>query len=109
MIAAAKSRKHAGLAAALGLFALSALTGCQVDVSGQTLPSPYWHSDDVQYFPAGPEFKLSREVARMEEMKAADAAPGGPGGPVAVPPAGVAPGAVVVPDAAAPGAPPIVP
>ena len=101
MIAAANSRKHAGLAAALGLFALSVMTGCQVDVSGQTLPSPYWYMDDVQYFPAGPEFKLSREVARMEEMKAADAAPGGPAGPVPVGPVGAAPG-VAVPDAAAP-------
>jgi hypothetical protein len=41
------------------------LTGCQVDVGGQTLPSPYYLSDDVQYFPAGPQFKLSREAAAM--------------------------------------------
>jgi hypothetical protein len=104
MIAAAKTQKHAVLAAALGLFALSSLTGCQIDVSGQTLPSPYWYSDDVQYFPAGPEFKLAREVARMQEMKAADAAPGGPGGPVPVggpPPAAVVPVPGVV--APAPG------
>jgi hypothetical protein len=92
MIAAANSRKHAGLAAALGLFALSALTGCQVDVSGQTLPSPYWFSDDVQYFPAGPEFKLAREVARMQEMQAAEGGPAGPA-PVVPPPPGVGPAA----------------
>ena len=42
------------------------LTGCQMDVGGQTLPSPFYLSDDVQYFPAGPEFKLSREAAAME-------------------------------------------
>ena len=43
-----------------GVLAVTALasTGCQVDVAGQTLPSPYYLSDDVQYFPAGPEFKL---------------------------------------------------
>lgn len=51
-----------------GLVALSAIgmTGCQVDVGGQTLPSPYYIYDDVQYFPAGPEFKLSREAAAMK-------------------------------------------
>ena len=41
-------------------------TGCQVDVGGQTLPSPYYLSDDVQYFPPGPEFKLSREAAAQK-------------------------------------------
>jgi len=99
MIATANSRKHAGIAAALGFFALSALTGCQVDVSGQTLPSPYWYSDDVQYFPPGAEFKLAREVARMQEMEATSGAPGGPssaGGPpaagVVAPPPAVVPG-----------------
>jgi hypothetical protein len=39
--------------------------GCQIDVGGQTLPSPYYLTDDVQYFPAGPEFKLSEEAAAM--------------------------------------------
>ena len=42
------------------------LTGCQVDVGGQTLPSPYYMSDDVQYFPPGPEFKLAREAAALQ-------------------------------------------
>lgn len=40
--------------------------GCQVDVGGQTLPSPYYLTDDVQYFPRGPEFKLQREAAAMK-------------------------------------------
>jgi len=40
---------------------------CQVDIGGQTLPSPYWFSDDVQYFAPGPEFKLAREAAAMAE------------------------------------------
>ena len=44
--------------------------GCQIDVAGQTLPSPYYIYDDVQYFPAGPEFKLSREAAEMKKAKA---------------------------------------
>ena len=40
-------------------------TGCQVSLNGQTLPSPYYLQDDVQYFPAGPEFKLPREAAAL--------------------------------------------
>ncbi len=45
---------------------LLSMTGCQTDVGGQTLPSPYYMYDDVQYFPPGPEFKLSREAAAMK-------------------------------------------
>jgi hypothetical protein len=49
-------------------------TGCQVHVAGQTLPSPYYLTDDVQYFPAGPENKLANETAALkaarEEAKA---------------------------------------
>lgn len=45
-------------------------TGCQVTMNGQTLPSPYYLQDDVQYFPAGPEFKLSREAAALKAAKA---------------------------------------
>ena len=50
-----------------GLLAAIGLTGCQVDVGGQTLPSPNYLQDDVQYFPPGPQFKLSREAAAMTE------------------------------------------
>jgi len=42
------------------------LTGCQVETGGQTLPSPYYMQDDVQYYPPGPEFKLAREAAAMK-------------------------------------------
>lgn len=52
-----------------GVSALSGLTGCQVDVGGQTLPSPYYLTDDIQYFPAGPEFKLSREAAELKRQR----------------------------------------
>ena len=45
------------------------LVGCQVDVSGQTLPSAYYLQDDIQYFPAGPEFKLSKEAAALKAYK----------------------------------------
>jgi len=53
----------------LGMSALAA-TGCQVHVGGQTLPSPYYLSDDVQYFAPGPEMKLSREAAALKAYKA---------------------------------------
>ncbi|MFM8706740.1 MAG: hypothetical protein ACKOHK_01240, partial [Planctomycetia bacterium] len=58
---------HAGLLilAAAGV----TLTGCQVDVGGQTLPSAYYLQDDIQYFPAGPEFKLSREAAAQKAYR----------------------------------------
>ena len=48
------------------VFSTIATTGCQVDVGGQTLPSPYYMYDDIQYFPPGPEFKLSQEAAAMK-------------------------------------------
>lgn len=51
---------------AAGFLVLGSLTGCQVDVGGQTLPSPYYLGDDIQYFPAGPEFKLPNEAAALK-------------------------------------------
>jgi hypothetical protein len=45
-------------------------TGCQVTEGGQTLPSPWYIYDDVQYFAPGPEFKLSREAAAQKAYKA---------------------------------------
>lgn len=42
------------------------LTGCQVDIGGQTLPSAHYMSDDVQYYPPGSEFKLANEAAAMK-------------------------------------------
>jgi hypothetical protein len=78
---AAKDRPGTvGLRIAAVVCGLSALatTGCQVDVGGQTLPSAYYLQDDIQYFPAGPEFKLSKEAAAQKayrkEMKERDAA-----------------------------------
>ena len=54
----------------LGLVAASALTGCQVQVGGQTLPSAYYMTDDIQYYAPGPEFKLSNEAAALQAAKA---------------------------------------
>jgi len=58
----------------LALMVPVAVTGCQVEVGGQVLPSPYYLSDDVQYFPPGPEFKLSREAAAMRQYAGEQAA-----------------------------------
>lgn len=58
--------------AMFGCLSLSAVsTGCfQTTVGGQTLPSAYYLDDDVQYFPTGPEQKLSNQIRAMERYKA---------------------------------------
>ncbi len=48
------------------LLAIAGTIGCQVDVGGQTLPSAYYLADDIQFFPAGPRMKLSREAAALK-------------------------------------------
>lgn len=60
------SQAACGMAVVLSM----ALTGCQGVYSGQVLPSPWYLQDDVQYFAPGPEFKLAREAAAMEEARA---------------------------------------
>jgi hypothetical protein len=65
------NRNHASwrsIAAALVWPALTLVTGCQVEMAGQTLPSPYYLTDDVQYYAPGPEFKLAREAAAIQEQ-----------------------------------------
>jgi len=62
---------HTRLGCGLLLLACLSSTGCQMDIAGQTLPSPYYMSDDVQYYAPGPEFKLAREAAAMKEQRAA--------------------------------------
>ena len=64
------SQKFTQAACGLAVVASMALTGCQGVYSGQVLPSPWYRQDDVQYFPPGPEFKLAREAAAMEEARA---------------------------------------
>ena len=60
-----------GICAGLMMLASLAATGCQADYGGQTLPSPWYLDDDVQYYAPGPEFKLAREAAALEEQNAA--------------------------------------
>ncbi len=50
--------------------AIAPSVGCQVSVAGQTLPSPYYLYDDVQYFPAGSENKLANETAAINKARA---------------------------------------
>ncbi len=70
-----KRTKHArfklpAVVAGFAICCLMALSGCQVDVGGQTLPSPYYMQDDVQYHAPGPEFKLAREAAALKAAQA---------------------------------------
>jgi hypothetical protein len=69
-------------------------------VGGQTLPSPYWHYDDVQYFPPGNEFKLANEAAHMKAAQQEIVPPGG-AQPAQVP----APAEIPAPAPAAPANP----
>ena len=87
-----RSRHAQGAVTLLALVLSAGSIGCQVDVGGQTLPSPYYMSDDVQYFPPGPEFKLSNEAAALkarQKQEALEAA--GPAAEAAVRPGFTAP------------------
>jgi hypothetical protein len=66
------SARWAWLGSCLVLPAALASTGCQSDYAGQTLPSAWYLTDDVQYYAPGPGFKLAREAAAMQEQKAAE-------------------------------------
>ena len=66
------TKQHLGTLGLLaGCLLMGSLTGCQTTVGGQTLPSADFLRDDVQYFPAGPEFLLPNTVRAHEEYKAA--------------------------------------
>ena len=67
--------KRHGMWAKLSLMAVCltsavSLTGCQTNIGGQTLPSAYYLRDDVQFFPAGPEFLLPNQVQAIESYNA---------------------------------------
>lgn len=62
-------RKLGWKLAAVALWpAATLLTGCQAEYAGQTLPSPWYLTDDVQYYAPGSEFKLANEAAAMKEQ-----------------------------------------
>jgi hypothetical protein len=68
----ATSRRVA-LLSALAVGGILPSVGCQVEYAGMTLPSGKYMHDDVQYFPAGPEFpwantQAATQRARMRAM-----------------------------------------
>ncbi len=58
--------------------AMAVFTGCQVDTNNQVLPSPYYLSNNVQYYPPGPWFKLQHEADNMKLYNSQTAAEQGP-------------------------------
>lgn len=62
--------KYIGRFAVLAVSTLPVIgAGCQGSIGGQTLPSAYYLTDDVQYFPAGPEFLLPNQERVLEEYR----------------------------------------
>jgi hypothetical protein len=55
------------------LLASAAASGCQTTINGQTLPSANYLRDDIQYFPAGPEYKLHNQERAIEAWRAEQA------------------------------------
>ena len=58
------------LTAAAAAACVAGTSGCQAHINGQTLPSAYYLRDDIQYFPAGPEFQLTNQKQALEEYRA---------------------------------------
>lgn len=70
MVTGDRSRRgHRWALALMAVIGIAGTTGCQVEYGGQTLPSPYYMSDDIQYYAPGPEFKLAREAAALEQAR----------------------------------------
>jgi hypothetical protein len=70
MYAYMKSRTLSFVLCGAAILSAAVSTGCQTSVGGQTLPSAYYQSDDIQYFVKGPEFKLAKEAAALKEARA---------------------------------------
>lgn len=79
---ATSGRKQILLSFLAAIASSALLTGCQTSIGGQTLPSATYLDDDVQYFPAGPEFKLTNQVeaARKYQLEQQQLQGGGGGG-----------------------------
>ncbi len=69
MLSRTNSRAAGLMLCVAALLGALTTTGCQVSIGGQTLPSAYFLSDDIQYFPRGPEFKLTREAAALKAAR----------------------------------------
>jgi hypothetical protein len=64
----ATSRRVA-LWSALAVGGILPSVGCQVEYAGMTLPSGKYMHDDVQYFPAGPEFPWANTQAATQRSR----------------------------------------
>ncbi len=53
----------------LGAMTVFSGVGCQSTVGGQTMPSADYLKDDVQFFPAGPEYILSQQQQALDEYR----------------------------------------
>jgi hypothetical protein len=67
------TNRRVALWSALAVGGILPSVGCQVEYAGMTLPSGKYMHDDVQYFPAGPEFpwantQAATQRARMRAM-----------------------------------------
>ena len=54
------------------------LTGCMANYSGQNLPSGYYLSEQLQYYPPGPQFKLTEEANAQKAYRESQAQQQGP-------------------------------
>ena len=54
-------------ATAVACAGLLGSVGCQSQIGGQTLPSPHYMQDDVQYFAPSCDMPLQREAAAILE------------------------------------------
>ncbi len=63
-------RKGLLLVAMAAIGSTICLTGCQTTIGGQTLPSPDYLTDDVQFHPEGPEFPHTNTVAAHKQYQA---------------------------------------
>jgi hypothetical protein len=54
------------------VFAVASFTGCQTTVGsgGIRCGHQHWLKDDIQYYPAGPEFLKKNQVQTLEHYKA---------------------------------------
>lgn len=99
-----KTRRRGCCLAGLGLALLS---GCQTNVAGMTLPSPWYLNHPPQYIPPSPTFPLNRELAAQELVNSAEGpapvAPLPPPVPAGPGPAGPGPAGLPPPVPAAPG------
>ena len=61
-----KPYRLASLAGTAIILAAMSSIGCQATYNGQTLPSPYYMDDDIQYYAPGPKMKLARTAAALK-------------------------------------------